>query len=121
MANNKFSIDADESKDGVKTIAAPRTWLDAGNKPDWVQPVRLDAGSVSVTLDASQSTITVPAETTLNPSNVTDEMIQLLKDIHSEVATSDISNPDTLSFGTMDAGFFGIVCYIIQRNNLTTI
>jgi len=36
-------------------------------------------------------------------------MIQLLKDIHSEVATSDISNPDTLSFGTMDAGFFGIV------------
>ena len=38
-----------------------------------------------------------------------DEALQLLSEIKSEVATSDISNPDTLSFGTMDAGFFGIV------------
>jgi hypothetical protein len=42
-------------------------------------------------------------------SNVTDEMIQLLNDIHSEIAMSDISNPDTLSFGTMNRGFFGII------------
>jgi len=105
----KFDIDAAETNDGIKTIAAPRTWLDAGNPPDWILPVRFTGDGVNLTLNAEQSTITVPAETTLNPSNVTDEMIQLLKDIHSEVATSDISNPDTLSFGTMDAGFFGIV------------
>lgn len=109
MANEKFQLEANETKEGLKVFAVPRLWLDSGNSPDWVLPVRLDEGSVSVTLDASQSTITVPAETTLNPSNVTDEMIQLLKDIHSEVATSDISNPDTLSFGTMEAGFFGII------------
>ena len=42
-------------------------------------------------------------------SNVTDEMIQLLNDIHSEIAMSDISNPNTLSYGNMDAGFFGII------------
>jgi len=109
MANEVFELEANETKEGLKVFAVPRLWLDAGNSPDWVLPVRLDEGSVSVTLDASQSTITVPAETTLNPSNVTDEMIEYLKKIHSEVATSDISNPDTLSFGTMDAGFFGIV------------
>ena len=109
MANRKFSIEADETADGVKVVAAPRTWLDSGNMPDWVVPVRFTGDGVSISLDASQSSITVPAETTLNPSNVTDEMIQLLKDIKSEVAMSDISNPDTLSFGNMDAGFFGII------------
>ena len=109
MANRKFSIEADETADGVKVVAAPRTWLDSGNMPDWVVPVRFTGDGVSISLDASQSTITVPAETTLNPSNVTDEMIQLLQEIKSEVAMSDISNPDILSFGTMDAGFFGII------------
>jgi len=109
MANEVFELEANETKEGLKVFAVPRVWLEQGNMPDWVLPVRLDTGSVSVTLDAQDASIVVPAETTLNPSNVTDEMIQLLKDIHSEVATSDISNPDTLSFGTMDAGFFGIV------------
>ncbi|MCF8012713.1 MAG: hypothetical protein K9L56_15710, partial [Clostridiales bacterium] len=109
MTNRKFPLDADETNDGVKIVAAPRTWLEDGNLPDWVVPVRLHEGSVSVTLDASQSEIIVPAETALKPSGVTDNMIALLKDIKSEVAMSDISNPDTLSFGTMDAGFFGII------------
>ena len=109
MANNKFSIDADESNDGVKMIAAPRTWLNAGNMPDWVVPVRITEDGVDITLDASSSNITIPAETEVLPGPVTDEMIELLKDIRREVAMSDISNPDTLSFGTMEAGFFGIV------------
>ena len=109
MANEVFDLEANESKEGLKVFAVPRVWLNSGNQPDWVLPVRLDTGSVSVTLDAQDASIVVPAETKLIPGGVTDQMIQLLTDIHSEVATSDISNPDTLSFGTMDAGFFGIV------------
>lgn len=109
MANEKFDLEANESKEGLKVFAVPRKWLDAGNKPDWILPARLDAGGASVTLNAQDAAITVPAETTLNPSNVTDEMINYLKKIHSEVATSDIGNPDTLSFGDMDRGFFGII------------
>ena len=110
MANTKFNIDANETNDGVKVLAAPRTWLDAGNQPDWIQPVRLDTGSVSVTLDAQDASIVVPAETKLIPGSVTDNIINELQAIRKTIGmTSDITNPNTLSYGNMDAGFFGII------------
>ena len=110
MANTKFNIDANETNDGVKVLAAPRTWLDAGNQPDWIQPVRLDTGSVSVTLDAQDASIVVPAETKLIPGGVTDNIINELQAIRKTIGmTSDITNYNTLSYGNMDAGFFGII------------
>lgn len=110
MANNKFSIDADESKDGVKMIAAPRTWLDSGNMPDWVVPVRITEDGVDITLDATSSNITIPAETELLPGPVTDEIISELQAIRETVSrTADITNYETLSYGDMSAGFFGII------------
>lgn len=110
MTNRKFSLDADETADGVKIVAAPRTWLESGNLPDWVVPVRLHEGSVSVTLDASQSEIVVPAETALKPSGVTDNILYELQELRKIVGmTADITNYDTLSYGDMSAGFFGII------------
>lgn len=39
MSNNIFNVDADQTKDGIKTNAVPKTWFDAGNIPDWITPV----------------------------------------------------------------------------------
>ena len=38
MANQVFSIDADEAADGVKMAGVPKSWIEGGNTPDWFTP-----------------------------------------------------------------------------------
>lgn len=36
---NQFSIDVDQSNDGIKVVSVPKTWLEGGNTPNWITPV----------------------------------------------------------------------------------
>ncbi|MGM0437499.1 MAG: hypothetical protein ACQEQD_04440 [Bacillota bacterium] len=86
--------------------------------------VKLTDGTDAVVVDINGSLQIVPMDssgtelfTDSNPgkvqqtgSNVTDEIIQKLETIIINTKNvADITNYDTLSFGTMDAGFFGII------------
>lgn len=36
---NQFSINVDQSNDGIKVVSVPKTWLEGGNTPNWITPV----------------------------------------------------------------------------------
>ena len=117
MANQIFNLDADETNDGIKISAVPKDWLESGNIPGWITPVidqalleligEIDAAPTANTVLGRLKELETKLDKMLDPE---EEFLSKLETIAVNTnSATDITNPDTLSYGNMDAGFFGII------------
>jgi len=116
MANKILTIDSNETADGIKVVNEEYTDPDDSTIKHRVQVIdkitrdligEVQDSPTANTLLARLNNLELKLDKMLDPE---EEFLSKLETIAVNTnSATDISNPNTLSFGTMDAGFFGII------------